>query len=136
MLVDSQHRVLVFRHMQIDGGTFWALPGGGLEAGESFEQAAIREAGEELGVIARSVRYLWTGVAEFRFEDHPIEQEEQYFILDADAPWSFARVAEMHKREGIVEARWWSAPELERTSETVFPRDLAAKLSASLPNHD
>src|SRR5689334_22871475 len=113
LLVDSQHRVLIFRHIRFDGGTFWALPGGGLEVGESFEQAALREANEELGVIARSVKYLWSGIAEFQFEDQPILQDEQYFSLDADAPWSFAPVAEMHKREGIVEARWWSTDELE-----------------------
>ena len=45
-------RVPLFRHAGSHGRSFWATPGGGLEDGERFEQAACREASEELGVTA------------------------------------------------------------------------------------
>lgn len=50
ILLDGQRRVLLFRHARTNGADFWAPPGGGLESGETFEQAACREACEELGI--------------------------------------------------------------------------------------
>ena len=45
-LVTQQGRVLLHR---AQGDAFWALPGGGIEPGESAAQAVVRELLEELG---------------------------------------------------------------------------------------
>lgn len=54
VLISDAHRpgqiVLVRRRYPPDEGQ-WTLPGGGIEAGESAEQAAVREAIEETGLI-------------------------------------------------------------------------------------
>ncbi len=39
---------------------YWVLPGGGLEAGESFEEAASRELNEETGIRAKIGQWIWT----------------------------------------------------------------------------
>lgn len=49
MVFDSQGRVLLIEHSYIPG---WHMPGGGLERGESAEEAAIRELEEEAGIRA------------------------------------------------------------------------------------
>lgn len=41
------------------GGSFWVLPGGAIEAGESAEEAAVREVAEETGLDVRLERLLF-----------------------------------------------------------------------------
>ncbi len=40
----------------------YCFPGGGIEIGETDEQALVRELDEELGVAVRPVRQLWQNV--------------------------------------------------------------------------
>jgi 8-oxo-dGTP pyrophosphatase MutT (NUDIX family) len=51
--------VLLFRFLHKEGALvgqdFWATTGGGVEEGETFEQAAIRELGEETGIRTENV---------------------------------------------------------------------------------
>ena len=49
VLIDDEGRVAMIKRHR-DGRTYYALPGGGVEHGESLEGAARREALEELGV--------------------------------------------------------------------------------------
>jgi 8-oxo-dGTP diphosphatase len=51
VIVDSG-RVALIRRVR-DGQTYYLFPGGRVEPGESPEQAAVREAHEELGVTVR-----------------------------------------------------------------------------------
>ncbi|GHJ46777.1 hypothetical protein Cs7R123_41190 [Catellatospora sp. TT07R-123] len=41
-----------------DGVEYWTLPGGGIAAGESAQDAVVREVAEEVGLTAVSVRHL------------------------------------------------------------------------------
>lgn len=47
-------------------GGYWEFPGGKLEAGESPEQALVRELEEELGIVAVPGELLQTAEHEFR----------------------------------------------------------------------
>ncbi|HKD82184.1 MAG TPA: NUDIX domain-containing protein [Candidatus Angelobacter sp.] len=129
LLLDSERRVLLFRHAGSNGRGFWALPGGGLENGETFEQAAQREAVEELGLTGVPMTLAWEGAADFLYFDSIVHQQECIFLVNSGLPDLSSEVREAHHKEGILEIRWWTATELESTSEPVFPEELASRLS-------
>jgi 8-oxo-dGTP diphosphatase len=73
IILDDTGKVLLL-HRYTDGSDHWEIPGGKLKAGETEEQAAVRELQEELGVHVlisrklgtqtfnhneRSMRYTW-----------------------------------------------------------------------------
>lgn len=57
--------------------TYWTLPGGGVEVGENLEEAAIREAMEEVNLNIRIIRYLfksnYTGGTQYCYLAVPAE---------------------------------------------------------------
>lgn len=57
IMVGSQ--ILLIRHEEHNRGrTYWLLPGGGREEGESEEECVRREMGEETGLVVRVERLL------------------------------------------------------------------------------
>lgn len=55
---DGEGRVLLIRRAKEPARGKWAPPGGFLDAGETLEQAAAREAAEETALVLRDIRYL------------------------------------------------------------------------------
>ncbi len=54
-LLDEHERVLLQHRTD---GDWWSLPGGGVDAGETFRQTAVREAREETGLEVEVVKLL------------------------------------------------------------------------------
>jgi 8-oxo-dGTP pyrophosphatase MutT (NUDIX family) len=131
LLVIDPHSgaVLLFQY-EDRGRSWWATPGGALDGDETFEDAATREAAEELAVAARNFVPLWRRTVEFSFRGAFVRQEEQYFLLRIPAGdvalGQQVRAAHLH--EGIIATQWWSLEDIETTSEQVFPEDLPQRL--------
>lgn len=57
-VVVSGDKFLMIRRREREGDLLWALPGGAIEAGETPEEAAVRETIEETGLVVAATKLL------------------------------------------------------------------------------
>jgi ADP-ribose pyrophosphatase YjhB (NUDIX family) len=134
LLLDGQDRVLLFEMHAADGRVFWCPPGGGLEAGENHEQAALRELAEEtgwrdpmIGPLIGHRRHVVTWN-----DGGTYDSRERWYLarVDAlevdDAGWTEDERLDMGRH------RWWTLDELRTTADQLAPRDLADRVHSIL----
>jgi ADP-ribose pyrophosphatase YjhB (NUDIX family) len=58
VIIKDNHILLIMHHALKTGVTYWVIPGGGLEQGETEEECVIREMREETNLRVRVIRLL------------------------------------------------------------------------------
>ncbi len=79
----ARPRAAIIGRLDRRGRLLWSLPKGHLEAGESAEDAAVREVEEETGIRGRVVAPLGTIDYWFVAEDRRIHKTVHHYLLEA-----------------------------------------------------
>jgi 8-oxo-dGTP pyrophosphatase MutT (NUDIX family) len=132
VVLDSSNRVLLLHVRDLTNpafGTGWELPGGGMESGETYVEAAIRELREETGIVVaassigpaswrRDVLYPYRGMRRFQHERIATVR------LGAAAPAIVGPRGVDFEREDLFEARWWTCQEIATSDRLFYPKRL------------
>ncbi len=146
LVLDPLDRVLLFKfeHKKgpLAGQTFWATPGGGLDQGESYTQAACRELLEETGFsIDDPGPVVDRRVVTFQMPDgEMVRADERFFLIKVEAGHELSAERWTNlEHEVMVVHRWWSADELRCTAEQVWPEnlpDVLVRIGVWAPIHE
>ena len=90
-IIIKDNKILLIRRIKKDwlvphslgegGGEYWVFPGGGVEAGETPEQAMVREIQEELSLDVTEYKLLFEMFNDFTMNEKYPPRHEYYYLV-------------------------------------------------------
>jgi len=117
-------RVLIVRRARPPAHGLYTLPGGGVELGETLEEAVIREVREETALAVEPVALAGYRQAIARDDEGRIERH--FVILPFAARWI---AGEIMLNEELAEARWLRPAEIDGLTTTEGLKQIVAAAS-------
>ena len=134
VLLDRDGRVLLLRAhdpARPAAGSWWEIPGGGIDFGETSEQAARRELYEETGISDVEMGpCVWTQRVQFTFGNILFDSDDAIHVAWCDGGEYRPAHLEALEAGAFEGARWWTLDEVLASDERFLPDGLKAGLPA------
>ncbi len=129
LLHDPAERLLLFRFTAPDRPPFWCAPGGEVEQGETYPQAARRELREETGIDADCGEEVARVISDFvTLDGEPVTGDDRYFRLCVEQATIDTSGHTASEQAVMREHRWFAPDEIAGWPETIYPLDMADML--------
>ena len=141
VIVDGDDRVLLVR-FEFPTRTVWAAPGGGVDRGETDDEALQRELVEEIGLHDAHIgEHLWNRLHIFPFVNGQFDgQRERVYLVRVPSGFEPRPTftVEQLQAEYLFEIRWWTLSELRAAGSSnsfiTAPNSLIALLDDLFQN--
>jgi 8-oxo-dGTP pyrophosphatase MutT (NUDIX family) len=132
VVLDAANHVLLLQTRDLGNpafGTSWELPGGGMEPGETYIEAAVRELREETGIRVAPAcvgKPTWRRDVEYTYRGERRLQHELVTMvrLDEVAPDVEDTQRVDFESEDHFGHRWWAVDEIACSDQRFYPRQL------------
>ncbi|MFC6015200.1 NUDIX hydrolase [Plantactinospora solaniradicis] len=144
VVLDALSHVLLFHTKDPtypELGTWWELPGGGIEPGETYREAAVRELAEETGIAITPEQVgapTWRRRATFRYRGERLINNEVVVVVRLSTPEppvdGAARVE--FEDEDYFDYRWYPMAEIVGSTGRFYPGRLPELLGPFLDGEE
>ncbi len=127
LIFSKDGKILMGKKDPTKGGVYpdaWHIPGGGLDEGETMEQALAREVFEEVGIdikpyYAKKINIIGHGTTEKTLQDtgEKVMCEMEFNRFEIKIDDKNADDIKLHLKDDLVEAKWFSKDELSNVKQ-------------------